>query len=44
MEKALKDCDAFLLAEVTSVETVMAAAVESQQNYSWSISAGVNGS
>ncbi len=35
-EKTLEECDAFFLAEVISVETVMAAAVQSQQDYSWS--------
>ena len=35
-EKTLQECDAFFLAEVTSVETVVAASVESQQDYSWS--------
>jgi len=32
-EKTLEECDAFFLAEVRSVETVMAASVESQQDY-----------
>ena len=35
-EKTLQECEAFFLAGVTSVETVMAASVESQQDYSWS--------
>jgi inward rectifier potassium channel len=35
-EKTLKQRDAFFLAEVTSVETVMAAPVQSQQDYSFS--------
>jgi inward rectifier potassium channel len=34
--QTLEECDAFFLAQVTSVETVMAASVESQQDYSWS--------
>jgi Inward rectifier potassium channel. len=32
--RTLEECDAFFLAEVTSVETVMAAPVQSQQDYS----------
>jgi inward rectifier potassium channel len=35
-EKTLEECDAFFLAEVRSLETVMAASVESQQDYSFS--------
>ncbi len=34
-EKALAVCDAFFLAEVISVETVMAASVQSQKDYSY---------
>ncbi|MEP6637052.1 MAG: ion channel [Acidobacteriota bacterium] len=35
-EKTLEERDAFFLAEVISVEMVMAASVESQRDYSWS--------
>jgi inward rectifier potassium channel len=35
-EKTLQECDAFFLAEVTSVETLMAAPVQSQHDYSFS--------
>jgi inward rectifier potassium channel len=34
--KTLEECDAFFVAEVTSVETLMAAAVQSQQDYAFS--------
>lgn len=34
--ETLEKCDAFLVASVASVETVMAATVQSQEDYSWS--------
>jgi inward rectifier potassium channel len=35
-EESLKESDAFFIAEVSSVETLMAASVQSQKDYSWS--------
>ena len=35
-ERSLKESDAFFVAEVASVETLMAAPVQSQKDYSWS--------
>ena len=35
-EQSLKESDAFFVAEVASVETLMAAPVQSQKDYSWS--------